>query len=131
MEHVTVEAKEKVVKPLNLKEISQLGYIQKTKEVFEGVTLTIQTLPISRQQQILSIIPADITDPVLKYTSLQIETLANATLAINSEKYTENDVERLREFYKGLQSRVLQGFYSLYQEAMDEQETILSDLKKN
>jgi hypothetical protein len=127
----TIEAKEKATKPLSLKEISQLGYIQKTGEVFSGVTLTVQTLSISRQQLILSNIPAEITDPILKYTSLQIETLAHATLAINDEKYTENDVERLREFYKGLQSKVLQGFYNLYQTTMEEQEQVLSDLKKN
>lgn len=131
MEH-TIEVKEKhIAKPLSLKEISQLGYIQKTKEVFAGVTLAVQTLSISRQQLILSNIPADITDPVLKYTRLQVETLAHATLSINDEKYTEKDVERLREFYSGLAPIVLQGCYSIYQDAVDEQEKVLSDLKKN
>jgi hypothetical protein len=131
MEQVTIEAKEKVVKPLSLKEISQLGYIQKTREVYAGVTIAVQTLSISRQQLILSNIPTDITDPVLKYTRLQVETLAHATLSINDEKYTENDVVRLREFYGGLQSRVLQACYGVYQDAVDEQEKILTDLKKN
>lgn len=118
------------VKPMKLEDISQLGYMQKTREVFTGATLTVQTLALSRQQKILSNIPADITDPLVRYTHLQVETLANATLAINDEKYSEADVNRLRAFYGGLQSRVLQSFYDVYQEMMDEQEKILSGLKK-
>lgn len=118
------------VKPMNLNDISQLGYIQKTREVFAGATLTVQTLSISRQQKILSNIPADMTDPLVRYTHLQVETLANATLAINDEKYSEADVNRLRSFYGGLQSRVLQSFYDVYQEMMDDQEKVLSGLKK-
>ncbi len=118
------------VKPMNLNEISQLGYIQKTREVFPGATLTVQTLALSRQQKILSNIPADTTDPLVRYTHLQVETLANATLAINDEKYSEADVDRLRKFYSGLQSRVLQSFYDVYQEIMDDQEQVLSSLKK-
>jgi len=118
------------VKPMNLNDISQLGYMQKTREVFAGATLTVQTLSISRQQKILSNIPADMTEPLVRYTYLQIDTLANATLAINDEKYSEADVNRLRTFYSGLQSRVLQSFYDVYQEMMDEQEKTLSGLKK-
>ena len=118
------------VKPLKLEDISQLGYLQKTREVFAGATLTVQTLALSRQQKILSNIPADITDPLVRYTHLQVETLANATLAINDEKYSEADVNRLRAFYSGLQSRVLQSFYDVYQEMMDDQDTVLSGLKK-
>ena len=121
---------QKAVKPMDLKDISQLGYLQKTKEVYPGVMLTVQTLSISRQQTILSTIPADLSDPVVKYTRLQVETLANTTLAINAEKYTEADIDRLRNFYGGLQSRVLQEFYAVYQEMMDEQEQTLSGLKK-
>jgi hypothetical protein len=119
-----------VKKPMTLNEISQLGYNQKTKEVFDGATLTVQTLSLSRQQKILSNIPAEATDPLVRYTHLQIETLANATLAINDEKYSEADVNRLRAFYGGLQSRVLQFFYEVYQDMMDEQEKTLSGLKK-
>lgn len=122
----TPEAK----KPMTLNEISQLGYNQKTREIFAGATLTVQTLSLSRQQKILSNIPADTTDPIVRYTHLQIETLANATLAINDEKYSEADVNRLREFYGGLQSRVLQSFYEVYQDMMDEQEKTLLGLKK-
>jgi uncharacterized protein YjiK len=119
-----------VKKPMTLLEISQLGYNQKTREVFTGATLTVQTLSLSRQQKILSNIPAEATDPIVRYTHLQIETLANATLAINDEKYSEADVNRLREFYSGLQSRVLQSFYEVYQEMMDEQDKTLLGLKK-
>jgi hypothetical protein len=126
----TPEVKEKPIKPMDLKEISQIGYCQKTREILTGVTITVQTLSISRQQKILSNLPADITDPVLRFTRLQVETMAHATLAINSEKYTEADVDRLREFYGSLQSRVLQDFYGVYQELMDEQEQILAGLKK-
>lgn len=118
------------VKPMTLAEISQLGYIQKTREVISGANLTVQTLSLSRQQKILSNIPADMTDPLVRYTHLQVETLANATLAINDEKYSEADVEKLRKFYSGLQSRVLQLFYDVYQEIMDEQEQVLAGLKK-
>lgn len=124
------EAKPLITKPMKLEDISQLGYLQKTREVFAGATLTVQTLALSRQQKILSNIPADITDPLVRYTHLQVETLANATLAINDEKYSEADVNRLRAFYSGLQSRVLQSFYDVYQEMMDEQDKVLSGLKK-
>ena len=117
-------------KPLELKDIAQLGYLQKTKEIFNGVTVTVQTLPISRQQKILAVIPAEITDPLLRFIRLQVETLANATLAVNDEKYTEANLDYLREFYGGLQSRVLQAFYEVYQSMMDEQEQILGGLKK-
>jgi hypothetical protein len=119
-----------VQKPMDLTQIAQLGYIQKTREIFSGVTLAVQTLPLSRQQKILSNIPAEITDPLVRYTHLQVETLAHATLAINDEKYTEGDVDRLRKFYSGLQSRVLQAFYDVYQGMMDEQEKVLAGLKK-
>jgi len=117
-------------KPMTLADISQLGYIQKTREVFEGATLTVQTLSLSRQQKILLNIPADTTDPLVRYTHLQIETLANATLAINDEKYSEADVDRLRKFYSGLQASVLQSFYEVYQEMMVDQEKTLASLKK-
>lgn len=120
-----------VTKPMNLTEISQLGYLQKTREVFTGVILTVQTLALSRQQKILSNMPADMSEPLVRYTYLQVETLANATLAINDEKYTEADVDRLKKFYSGLQGRVLQSFYDVYQQMMDEQEQILVGLKKN
>jgi len=128
MTQATAEAP--AVKPMTLAEISQLGYIQRTREVFAGATLTVQTLSLSRQQKILSTIPTDTTDPLVRYTHLQVETLANATLAINDEKYSEADVDRLRKFYSGLQGRVLQSFYDVYQEMMDEQEKTLSSLKK-
>jgi hypothetical protein len=128
MTQATVEVP--IVKPMTLSEISQLGYIQKTREVFAGATLTVQTLSLSRQQKILSNIPAELSDPLVRYTHLQVETLANATLAINDEKYSEADVDRLRKFYSGLQSRVLQSFYDIYQEMMDEQEKTLASLKK-
>lgn len=118
------------VKRLSLKDISQLGYLQKTKEVYAGAVVTLQTLSISRQQKILSHLPADIMDPVVKFTHLQVETLANATLSINDEKYTENDVDRLREFYGGLQGKVLQEFFAVYQELVDEQDITLTGLKK-
>jgi len=127
---MTTATTEAPKKPLDLKDIAQLGYLQKTKEIFTGVTVTVQTLPISRQQKILAVIPADMTDALLRFTRLQVETLANATLAVNDEKYTEANVEYLREFYGGLQSRVLQAFYEVYQEMMDEQEQILGGLKK-
>lgn len=118
------------VKPMSLRDISQLGYLQKTKEVYSGVTVTLQTLSISRQQKILAHLPTDITDPVVKFTHLQVETLANATLSINDEKYTENDVDRLREFYGGLQGKVLQEFFAVYQELVDQQDQALTGLKK-
>lgn len=118
------------VKPMSLKDITQLGYVQKTAEVYSGVTVTLQTLSISRQQKILGFLPTDITDPVVKFTHLQVETLANATLAINDEKYTENDVNRLREFYGGLQGRVLQEFFAVYQALVDDQDQTLTGLKK-
>lgn len=117
-------------KPLTLKEISQLGYVQKSKEVLDGVTVTLQTLSISRQQKILSLLPAETTDALAKFSQLQVETLAQSTLAINDEKYTEADVDRLREWYGSLQARVLQEFYSVYQELVDEQEKVLGSLKK-
>lgn len=129
-ETFTEKLTEKPTKPLNLSEISQLGYHQKTKEVFKGVAVTLQTLPISRQQKILSSLPSDSSDSIVKFTQLQVETLANATLAVNEEKFTEADVDRLREWYKGLQSRVLQEIYGIYQELMDDQEKILDGLKK-
>lgn len=117
-------------KPLELSDISQLGYLQKTREVFKGVTVTLQTLSISRQQKILATLPPDTTDPVIRFTQLQVETLSNATLAINADSFTEADLEKLRHFYAGLQSRVLQAFYAVYQEMMDEQEATLGGLKK-
>jgi len=98
MDNVTPEVKEKPTKPMDLREISQLGYCQKTREVLKGVTVTVQTLSISRQQKILSNLPTELQDPILRFTRLQVETLAHATLAINDEKYSEADVDRLREF---------------------------------
>src|SRR5277367_6246962 len=128
MSNATADVPATPTKPMNLNEISQLGYLQKTREVYTGANLTVQTLSLSRQQKILSNIPAEVTDPLVRYTHLQIETLANATLAINDEKYSEADVNRLRVFYSGLQSRVLQSFYDVYQEMMDDQEKILAGL---
>lgn len=119
------------VKPLDLKDISQLGYLQLTREIFQGVTVTMQTLPISRQQKILSTIPAYTDEPVVKFAHLQVETLANATLSINDIKYTEADLDTLRKFYGSLQGRVLQAFYAVYDEMMTTQEQTLSSLKKN
>lgn len=127
---MTNATQEAPVKPLDLKDISQLGYTQLTREVFAGVTVTMQTLSISRQQKVLSTIPANTDDPVVKFTQLQIETLANATLSINGSKYTEADLGLLREFYGGLQSRVLQSFYAVYEEMMTTQEQTLAGLKK-
>lgn len=131
MTNATTEAPaETPTKPLNLKDISQLGYTQLTREVFKGVVVTMQTLSISRQQKILSTIPASTDDPVVKFTHLQVETLANSTLAVNDTKYTEADLDTLRSFYGSLQSRVLQSFYAVYEEMMATQEETLGSLKK-
>lgn len=127
---MTTAMQETPVKPLALKDISQLGYTQLTKEIFQGVTVTMQTLSISRQQKILSTLPASIDDPVVKFTHLQVETLANATLAVNDTKYTEAELDTLRSFYGSLQPRVLQAFYAVYEEMMAAQDASLSSLKK-
>jgi len=131
MQNVEEKKKEEQsVKPLDLKDISQLGYVQKTKEVFKGVTMTLQTLSASRQHQILSMLPANNVDALAKYTQMQVETLALATLAINDKKYSEADVDTLRQFYAGLQSKVLQEFYAFYTELVMDQESVLVGLKK-
>ena len=130
-EKEVTEEKSEAVKPLDLNDIAQLGYLQKTKEVYKGVTITLQTLSTTRQQKILSYIPADESDALAKFTQLQVETLANATLAINDNKYTAADIDFLRGWYGSLQGKVLQEFYAVYNELMEEQDKVLSSLKKS
>ena len=120
----------KATKPLDFKEIAQLGYLQKTKEIYNGLTVTLQTLSNSRHQKILSLLPADNSDALFKYTQLQVETLVYATLAINDEKFSEADIERLRKLYGEMQNRVLQEIYTVYQELTEEQDKVLTGLKK-
>jgi len=131
MSNVEEKKEEKSVKPLELKDISQLGYIKKTKEILTGVVVSLQTLSAARQHKILSTLPAsENVDAIAKYTQLQVETLAYATVAINDAVYTEADVDTLRKFYAGLQTRVLREFYGFYMELVTDQDLVLTGLKK-
>ena len=56
--------------------------------------------------------------------------MVHATLAINDEKFSEADIERLRKLYGEMQSRVLQEIYAVYQELTEEQDKVLTGLKK-
>ena len=125
-----VQKTESEVKPLELNDIAQLGYIKKTTEVFKGVTLTLQTLSAAHHQTILSKIPTD-SDALVKFTQLQVETLAHATVAINNKAYSAADVDFLRGWYGSLQSKVLQEFYATYNDLVEEQDKVLTSLKKN
>ena len=127
----TEPKKEETVKPLDLKDIAQLGYLRKSKEIFKGVNITLQTLSAAHQQTILSLLPSDTTDALSRFTQLQVETLAYATVAINDKTYTAADVEFLRGWYGNLQGRVLQEFYMVYNELMEEQDQVLVSLKKS
>jgi len=122
------EPKEKKV--LTLEDITQLGYLRKTKEVFEGVTVSLQTLSHARQQQTLLLLPAGNIDQLAKYTQMQVETLSHATVDINGREFTEKDVDFLRGWYSKLQNKVLIEIYNFYLELVDEQDGVLDGLKK-
>ena len=129
-----VKTKEEAVteekKVLSLDDIAQLGYLTKTKEIFEGVTVTFQTLSHARQQKILSSLPTDDSDHLVRYTQLQVETLVHSTVNINGTSYTEKDADFLRDWYLKLQNKVLLSFYSAYLELSEEQDAVLETLKK-
>ncbi len=129
---MSTEVKDKTEekKALSLDDIAKLGYVTKTKEIFKGVTATFQTLSHSRQQQILTNLPANNIEQLARYNKMQVETLVHATIKINDESYTEKDVEFLRDWYSKLQNKVLIEFYAAYLELSEEQDNILEELKK-
>ena len=115
-------------KTVDLSSILQLGRIEKTKEVFKGVALTLQTLSASHQQKILAALPSDTQDALGRYATLQIETLASATVAMNGVKA---DYVTWKKMYSEMQNRVLQEIYSFYVELVEEQNSVMDSLKKN
>lgn len=129
MSSAQLDAPEKE-KALDLSDISQLGRIEKTKEVLKGVSVTLQTLSASHQQKILAALPSEKEDPLGRYAVLQMETLTYATVAINGKTYADNDRGSLRAFYSGLQNKILQEIYSFYTQLMEEQNTVIDGLKK-
>ena len=114
-------------KTVDLNFVLQLGRVEKTKEVFKGLSITLQTLSASHQQKILAALPSDSTDALGRFATLQIETLATATVAMNGIK---TDQAEWRKMYSGMQSRVLQEVYSFYNELVDEQNSVMDSLKK-
>ena len=114
-------------KTVDLSSILQLGRIEKTKEVFKGLALTLQTLSASHQQKILAALPSDTQDALGRYATLQIETLASATVAMNGVKA---DVAVWKKMYSEMQNRVLQEIYSFYVELVEEQNSVMDSLKK-
>lgn len=114
-------------KTIDLSSVLQLGRIEKTKEVFKGVSITLQTLSASHQQKILAALPSDTQDALGRYATLQIETLAAATVAMNGVKA---DYASWKPMYAEMQSRVLQEVYSFYVELVEEQNSVVDSLKK-
>lgn len=114
-------------KTVDLNSILQLGRIEKTKEVFKGLSITLQTLSASHQQKILAALPSDNSDALGRYATLQIETLASATVAMNGVKA---DYANWKTMYSEMQSRVLQEIYSFYIELVEEQNSVMDSLKK-
>jgi len=114
-------------KTVDLSSVLQLGRIEKTKEVFKGLSITLQTLSASHQQKILAALPTDNQDALGRYATLQIETLAAATVAMNGVKA---DYASWKTMYSDMQSRVLQEVYSFYVELVEEQNSVMDSLKK-
>jgi hypothetical protein len=114
-------------KTVDLSSVLQLGRIEKTKEVFKGLSITLQTLSASHQQKILAALPTDNQDALGRYATLQIETLASATVAMNGVKA---DYASWKSMYSEMQSRVLQEVYSFYVELVEEQNSVMDSLKK-
>ena len=114
-------------KTVDLSSVLQLGRIEKTKEVFKGLSITLQTLSASHQQKILAALPSDNQDALGRYATLQIETLAAATVAMNGVKA---DYASWKTMYSDMQSRVLQEVYTFYVELVEEQNSVMDSLKK-
>jgi len=117
-------------KSIELKDISQLGRIEKTQEVFNGLTVTLQSLSASHQHKALAALPPESLDTLARFTALQIETLIYATIEINGKKYNDNNRSELRSLYSEMQNKILQEIYGLYTEIAKEQNEVITSLKK-
>jgi len=123
----TEETKDKL---LELTDITQLGRIEKTKEILKGVVVTLQSLSATHQQKILESLPPQSTDALAKFTCMQIDTLVYSTVSINNKRYNDENRAELRVFYSNLQNKVMQEFYNLYSELITEQNSVIDSLKK-
>jgi len=117
-------------KEFDLKNISQLGLIEKTKEILKGLSITLRSLTSSYQHKVLAGLPPESLDAFARYSALQVETLVYATLNINGKKYDDINRVELRPLYSQMQNKVLQEVYALYLEISKEQDEVIQSLKK-
>jgi len=116
---------------MELKSLSQLGCIEKEKEILKGLKLKLRTLSSSEQQEIQELLPITNIEQAVSpslITKLQIHTLAKATVAVNEMAPTNK--EELLKIYAELQTPVLNEAYKFYLELLGEQDKLVEELKK-
>ncbi len=110
-----------------LKSILQLGKIQKDIELHKELTITLHTLSVLEQQRVMEKLPANDTTEVAKFVHLQRLSLIEATDKINGMDVT---IEESEEFYNALQYSVLAEAFTKYSLLAEDQDKVLTELKK-
>lgn len=114
---------------MDLKSFSSLGLIQKEFEIVTGLKIKMHTLSVMQQQAALSQLPNSPLgqDPALRAVVLQQALLIYALDELNDDKI---DLPKATEFIQNLQAPIFNEIYNCYDLMAQEQDSILSELKK-
>src|SRR5579864_5821600 len=114
---------------MDLKSFSALNRIEKEFEIVKDLKVSMHTLSVLQQQQALSeliVSPAG-QDPALRAVVLQQALLVYALDTINGAKVT---LQEAKDFIQNLQAPVFNEIYNCYDLMAQEQDAILTELKK-
>ena len=115
---------------MTVEELAGLGKVTKEVEPFKGLKVKMHSLTAREEEEIFAAMSVLPDDPLVRTTSLQVETLARTIESIGSKTYT--DVKELKAYLKGLQRQVLVTLWETWmKEVENDAEKDVQDLKKD
>lgn len=113
---------------VDIDSLSKLGRVAKEFDIVPGLKVSLKTLSMQEQHDVLASVPNTLTDPTSQFHSLQKALLVASTELINGEKVVKADLEKL---YSNLQETVFQAVAEKYTSLLTEQNSVIDALKKD